>query len=267
MLPSHSTGALTNRLIPENKINPNLYSSNSSASLRPKILNSKSTSQLHPPGDVGVSKVNKLRLEVGQNTLNTKTLSNSASAQILSPDSRLRTASPTKPVKDLGLLTAQLSEFSLGSTNIEARDGLSTGERLELTQPPKHNTFIGSLDLTAQQLHDLFKVPQTFFYLRCRENGNIGQDIGSVYDLEVVSLDYIDKNFYFTLSKEGVTQFRNKVSSFTSLSQWEREYHLFHKIAQINFFRVYKRWKVNIILYYFSIYIFIINIIFFFSFY
>jgi hypothetical protein len=108
----------------------------------------------------------------------------------------------------------------------------------------KQPTFISSLNLSASQLHDLFKVPHTFFYLRCRERAHSGQDIGSVYDLEVVPLELVDKNFYFTLSKEGVTQFRGKVSSFTSLAQWERESTLFHKIADINFFRVYKRWKV-----------------------
>ena len=68
---------------------------------------------------------------------------------------------------------------------------------------------------------------------------------GSVYDLELVGLDQVDKNDYFTLSKEGVTQFRNKVSQFTILHQWEREYQLFHRIANINFFKVYKRWKVK----------------------
>lgn len=141
------------------------------------------------------------------------------------------------------MLSRKFSDLLL-ETNESSENNLSTAERLELTGPAKVKTFIGSLDLTAQQLHDLFKVAHTFFYLRCRERGHSGQDIGSVYDLEMVSLDQVDKNFYFTLSKEGVTQFRNKVSSFTSLSQWEREYHLFHKIAQINFFRVYKRWKV-----------------------
>jgi len=60
----------------------------------------------------------------------------------------------------------------------------------------------------------------------------------------MVPLELVDKNYYFTLSKEGVTQFRSKVSSFTSLEQWEREYNLFHKIAKISFFRIYKRWKV-----------------------
>ena len=244
MLPSNSTSALTNRLIPENKINPNLYSSNSASSLRPKILNSKSTSQLHPPGDFGGSKADKLRLEVGNNTLNTRTLSNSTSAQILSPNAALRTSSPNRGIAQLSISTMNPLEQT-GESKLSGDEFMSTAERLSLTQAPKGNTFIGSLELTSQQLHDLFKVAHTFFYLRCRARGKMGQDIGSVYDLELVSLDQVDKNFYFTLSKEGVTQFRNKVSSFTSLAQWEREYNLFHKIAQINFFRVYKRWKVG----------------------
>jgi hypothetical protein len=144
-----------------------------------------------------------------------------------------------------------LQHSSSGSTlGLKAHgEELSVTTERPGTQGVRSNTFIGSLDLSSQQLHDLFKVAHTFFYLRCRERGKMGQDVGSVYDLELVSLDQVDKNFYFTLSKEGVTQFRNKVSSFTSLSQWEREYHLFHKIAQINFFRVYKRWKVWLVLF------------------
>jgi hypothetical protein len=66
---------------------------------------------------------------------------------------------------------------------------------------------------------------------------------GSVYDLEVVSQDLIDKDYYFTLSKEGITICRDKVSQFTPLAQWERETLLFNKIINIRFFTLYKRWK------------------------
>ena len=66
---------------------------------------------------------------------------------------------------------------------------------------------------------------------------------GSVYDLEVATQDTIDLNFYFTLSKEGVTQYSHKSSQFTSLAQWHREYLLFHRISSIRFFKLYKRWK------------------------
>ena len=66
---------------------------------------------------------------------------------------------------------------------------------------------------------------------------------GSVYGLELANQNTIDPNYYFTLSKEGVTQYSNKTSQFTSLAQWHREYLLFHRISSIRFFRLYKRWK------------------------
>ena len=77
------------------------------------------------------------------------------------------------------------------------------------------------------------------------DKNDIAFNVTSVYDLELITLEQLDKAYYFTLSKEGVTQFRNKVSSFTGLNQWEREYRLFHKIAEIRFFKIYKRWKVR----------------------
>jgi hypothetical protein len=71
-------------------------------------------------------------------------------------------------------------------------------------------------------------------------SGGVG---GSVYDLEVATQDTIDLNFYFTLSKEGITQYSHKSSQFTSLAQWHREFLLFHMISNIRFFKLYKRWK------------------------
>lgn len=122
-------------------------------------------------------------------------------------------------------------------------------------------SFVESLTLSAKQHQDLIHVPQTFFYLRIREEYSssgatrgksetglrkpFSITSGSVYDLEIVEQKDINKNCYFTLSKQGVTFFRNKTSQFTSLPQWEREYDLFHKISSIKFFRLYKRWKVS----------------------
>lgn len=127
-------------------------------------------------------------------------------------------------------------------------------------------TFLDSLNLSDKAAYDLKHTPNTFFYLRVRgnvpttspsssepteslQNGKTFEakmekpGSGSVYDLEIVSQDQLDKNFYFTLSKEGVTQFRNNVSQFTTLAQWSREYQLFFKISNIRFFQLYKRWK------------------------
>ena len=55
----------------------------------------------------------------------------------------------------------------------------------------------------------------------------------SVYDLEMATQDTIDPRFYFTLSKEGVTQYSNKSSHFTPLGQWHREFLVFHRISAI----------------------------------
>ena len=98
-------------------------------------------------------------------------------------------------------------------------------------------TFLESLRLSPKQLSDLLSVPRTFFYLRMQ-----GKD-SSAYELETVSQDEIDKDNYSTISKEGITQYRNKQSQFTPLTQFEREYKLFHRISSIRFFKLYKRWK------------------------
>jgi dynein heavy chain, axonemal len=48
---------------------------------------------------------------------------------------------------------------------------------------------------------------------------------------------------YYTLSRAGITHFRNSDSDFTSLDRWEREFILFHRIKSINFFKKYRQWK------------------------
>lgn len=145
-----------------------------------------------------------------------------------------------------------------------------------VTHRPHHNcTFIESLKLSDKNMHDFVHVAQTFFYLQVKpptdddKNENMSIDgisetksgtsdpsvrfdanavsVESVYNLELVSQDKVDKEFYFTISKEGITMYRNKVSEFTGLTQWEREYSLFNKIAKIRFFKLYRRWKAFIV--------------------
>ena len=70
---------------------------------------------------------------------------------------------------------------------------------------------------------------------------------GSVYDLEVVNQKDIDKNYYFTISSQGITLFHNKESHFTPMAQWDREFELFQRVSNIKFFRLYKRWKVCLV--------------------
>lgn len=130
--------------------------------------------------------------------------------------------------------------------------------------------FLSSLNFSEKQYYDLMNVPNTFFYLRTKgsyisdankpskpsasnksqsklniksSDTDKGKECDSVYDLELISQHQVDKRLYFTLSKEGVTMFRDKTSTFTSLSQWERDYTLYHKIVNIHFFKLYRRWK------------------------
>jgi hypothetical protein len=279
MMYSRSTGALHNRLRPQND---NVTAStstlgglntmrpkNTSSSLQNLMVTSDTAPLPHP------TKATNLRNDSSMASLGTmpKTLSTSHSAHVLAG----RTAkSTTNGGEDDGLALTWTND----DLPKETAD-FSFNPAMQLTSPAKHadedgvdrssfitvpkNSFLSSLKLNQRQLYDLYKVPHTFFYLRVRENVLVDSNstnssskiaindflhdgrgsAGSVYDLELVSLDLVDKVNYFTLSKEGVTQFRNKVSTFTGLAQWEREYRLFHKIAGINFFRVYKRWKVG----------------------
>ncbi len=282
MMNSKSTSALLNRLRPQNE-NIGMVQKGLNT-MQPKSMTiSQSTPQLpYPPeANQASSKVSKLRSDISQgNVLMSKTLSASPSAVLLSPNAQVRSqynqflatspqASPTTSHTNRGMTRGathpeiEASKYDLD----EEEEVIDVDTKITVHK----NTFIGSLRLSQKQLHDLYKVPQTFFYLRIRQGevrpgqkdfsdhavlGTRGSS-GSVYDLELVSLDQVDKNNYFTLSKEGVTQFRNKVSQFTGLAQWEREYRLFHKIANINFFRIYKRWKVRNI---FFLFIFNLNL-------
>jgi hypothetical protein len=71
---------------------------------------------------------------------------------------------------------------------------------------------------------------------RRKKSREVSMNTGySVYDLEMATQDTIDPSFYFTLSKEGVTQYSNKSSHFTSLGQWHREFLVFHRICAIRY--------------------------------
>jgi len=236
MLNSASTGSLlSSRLIPENKIFSSNEDKSASSLLKPKLVNSKSTAS-----------INSQNLMADLHAINSNTLSNAASAIVLSPKPSVR------------IKNSLVDNVQIKGASAQSSGGKSLGESDRLNNSnasiTAHNrtSFISSLNLTSLQIHELFKVPHSFFYLRCRDpslisdKNDIAFNVTSVYDLELITLEQLDKSYYFTLSKEGVTQFRNKVSSFTGLNQWEREYRLFHKIAEIRFFKIYKRWKVSL---------------------
>lgn len=130
-------------------------------------------------------------------------------------------------------------------------DGFIQDRPIKYEPPPTASerlvtTFIDSLNLSAKEKFDLFHIPQYFMYLQRKpEQENTMHEVPrSVYDLETVNQDKVDKVVYFTISKEGITQFAKDSSHFTPLDKWEREFKIFHKMAKINFFKLYKRWKV-----------------------
>ena len=74
---------------------------------------------------------------------------------------------------------------------------------------------------------------------------NIKEGISNPYDLELTT--YNDRNVFsfFTISKKGVTQYRNdKAVDFISLPEWLVERELYKQTTAIPFFHNFKRWKL-----------------------
>jgi hypothetical protein len=101
--------------------------------------------------------------------------------------------------------------------------------------PPAPPPAVQSIEAQYEALDDAEEIPAaTMNVIKEAFERSVGVG-GSVYDLEMATQDTIDLNFYFTLSKEGVTQYSHKSSQFTSLAQWHREYLLFHRISAIRY--------------------------------
>jgi hypothetical protein len=146
------------------------------------------------------------------------------------------------PSKIAAKKAMQTSAAFNSSTSLESTTALNA-------MPTKTSvTFLDSLNLSAKDNFNLFHIPQYFIYLQMKPEEHCTNSVPrSVYDLEVVRQDKVDKFEYFTISKEGITQFLKDSSHFTPLEQWEREFKIFNKISSINFFTLYKRWKVYMI--------------------
>eukprot|EP01029_Cantina_marsupialis_P009144 TRINITY_DN2137_c0_g5_i1.p1 TRINITY_DN2137_c0_g5~~TRINITY_DN2137_c0_g5_i1.p1 ORF type:complete len:3984 (-),score=1416.37 TRINITY_DN2137_c0_g5_i1:203-12154(-) len=100
----------------------------------------------------------------------------------------------------------------------------------------KHTTFTESLELDKQYMDEFLS--GNFLYLAPKKGSE-----RTAYDLEVVEHWETDAKDYYTMSKEGITHFVGNDSEFTSLAQWEREYHLFNVVRRIPFFEKYRKWK------------------------
>jgi hypothetical protein len=185
-------------------------------------------------------------------TLNTRMMRSSQSAPSLKPASSLTGLERSANLKSSKLLTTDRS--IVGPALLAASSKKSIAHTIQVEQDiddsqsnnhddgvksPTTASFLESLNLTPKLHHELFHVPHTFFYLEAKTAVDT-----KAYDLQLISQDKVDKNQYYTISKEGITLHRSNDSEFTSLSQWEREYNLFHQISVIPFFRQYRRWKV-----------------------
>jgi dynein heavy chain len=102
------------------------------------------------------------------------------------------------------------------------------------------SSFIGSLHMSQAQLTAFLKGDGNFLYLTHSNEAS-----RSAYDLSIT--DHQSTNpgsSYYTLSRAGITHFtKDGTTEFTPLDQWEREFQLFGKMRQINFFKSYRMWK------------------------
>lgn len=176
-----------------------------------------------------------------QNELVTKHLRDKVTGPLFGGDVQALFTSPS-PGKSSGSASRlKATESRQGATDKSLRFDSTAASIAE----PALKSFIESINLPPSELFDLFHVPQYFLYLQRKSSSDPLNPVpNSVYSLERVSQAKVDKVVYFTLSKAGVTQFTKDASYFTSLQQWEREYRIFNKIASVNFFKLYKRWKV-----------------------
>jgi hypothetical protein len=63
------------------------------------------------------------------------------------------------------------------------------------------------------------------------------------YDLVVVSHAKIQRNFYYTMSAEGVMHFNGNETSHVSLEDFERSFFLYKQVSQMQFFAQFRLWK------------------------
>jgi dynein heavy chain len=83
--------------------------------------------------------------------------------------------------------------------------------------------------------------PKEFTYLTMRPRGI--RDMYNPYDLVVVSHKEVNPQHYFTVSAAGVTKFDDGESEFIDLKAWEREHRIYHKLVNLDVFKLYKKWK------------------------
>lgn len=63
------------------------------------------------------------------------------------------------------------------------------------------------------------------------------------YDLVVVPHAKVQRDFYYTMSAEGVVHFHGNETSHVSLCEFERSFFLYKQVSQMQFFAQFRLWK------------------------
>ena len=63
------------------------------------------------------------------------------------------------------------------------------------------------------------------------------------YDLLVVSHAKVQREFYYTMSAEGVTHFYGSETSHMPLDEFERSYFMYRQVSEMRFFSRFRLWK------------------------
>ena len=112
---------------------------------------------------------------------------------------------------------------------------------------PRRESFrFRAVLVSCRLIQSLKSHPNTkdFLYLQ-RFNRNPSEY--NPYALRVEAFAKIDPNDFYTLSVNGITYYRNKVSEgFTELVQWERELMLFKQLKKLPLWRFFRVWKVRL---------------------
>ena len=115
------------------------------------------------------------------------------------------------------------------------------GSRGKQGRPRLHGEDISTLLGTSPTPYDYIKV--------IRSDPDLADDFwyfnraGEAYDFELTTFEKKNEAEYLTISARGVTHFVNGEAVFLTLNEWEREYKLYRRLKEINFFRQYKLWK------------------------
>ena len=138
------------------------------------------------------------------------------------------------------LWSKKLIEDMIQKNNEDTRVEMKKVEDTKVKEESKIEKPSFSLDRYLQKL--LEEKPQAgikFMYF------NAKKDSGNPYDLTITNFNERNRGSYYTISKKGITQYKNDCAiDFSSLGEWLIERDLYAQIKEITFFHHFRRWKI-----------------------